>query len=63
MKCSQRSCPVRHDGRFLSLRLCEGCVRRNCPESAAQSSEIPDIRTLWHPVPAEPVCVEAEVFE
>ncbi|MBN2200390.1 hypothetical protein JW777_00380 [bacterium] len=63
MKSAKRSCPVRHDSRFFSLRLCEGCVRRNCPESAAQSSEVPDFGTLWHPAPAEPVRVGTEVFE
>jgi hypothetical protein len=35
MKTRKSSCPVVHDARFESLRLCMGCVRPDCGESDA----------------------------
>lgn len=63
MKSSQRSCPVRHDGRFLSLRLCEGCVKAGCPDREFVESKETAVRAAWPPVFMEPVYAECEPFE
>ncbi len=60
MKSSQRSCPVRHDSRFFSLRLCEGCMKSGCPEFETADTQSPAVQSAWPPVYMEPVYAECE---
>jgi hypothetical protein len=63
MKSAKRSCPVRHDSRFSSLRLCEGCVSIDCPQAAAEQADVLDFGAVWPPVAAEAVFIETEIYE
>ncbi len=63
MKSSQRSCPVRHDSRFFSLRLCEACVKAGCPDREPAEPKRPAIRAAWSPVFMDPVFAECENCE
>jgi hypothetical protein len=63
MQSSKRSCPVLHDSRFTSLRLCGGCVKIACPEAAAEKADVLDFGGTWPPVLAEAVFIETEIYE
>jgi hypothetical protein len=63
MKSAKRSCPVRHDSRFTSLRLCGECVKIDCPDAAAEQADVLDFGAVWPPGVEKAVFIETEICE